>query len=125
MSGAPVGANLNQSLDVHSNLAAEITLDLAALVDDFTKSVDLVLGEVAHACVWVNGGLRQDLLAGGEAYAEDVGKGDLNTLLARNINACNTSHQLTLSLLVLWVFANDHDASVPLNHEALVASNLD
>jgi hypothetical protein len=26
---------------------------------------------------------------------------------------------------VLWVFANDHDATVPLNHEALVATNLD
>jgi hypothetical protein len=26
---------------------------------------------------------------------------------------------------VLRVFANDHDATVPLNHEALVATNLD
>jgi len=125
MSGATVGANLDQSLDVHGNLAAEVALNLAALVNDFTKSIDLVFGEIAHARIWIDGGLRQDLLAGGEAYAEDVGKGDLNTLLARNIDACNTSHQLTLSLLVLWVFANDHDASVPLNHEALVASNLD
>jgi hypothetical protein len=26
---------------------------------------------------------------------------------------------------MLRVFANDHDATVPLNHEALVATNLD
>jgi len=32
---------------------------------------------------------------------------------------------LPLPLLVLRVFADDHDAAVPLDHEALVATNLD
>ena len=53
-------------------------------------------------------GLREQLLRGRKTDAEDVGEGDLDALLARQIDAGNTSHALPLNLFVLGIDAADH-----------------
>ena len=63
MAGSTVGANLDESLQVHRDLAAQVALDLAPLVDDLSKSVHLLFAQVANARVGIDRGLCEDLLA--------------------------------------------------------------
>ena len=99
------------------------------MADDLTQLGLIVLGEVLHAGVGVNPGLGQDLVGAGAPNAVDISEADLDSLLSGQINAGNTSHllqhlQLTLSLLMLGVFANNHDFALALNDFALLAHGL-
>jgi hypothetical protein len=59
--------------------------------------------------------------------AEDVGEGDLDALVAREVNACDASHSflLTLTLLVASVAADDPDDTLALDDLALGADWFD
>src|SRR5579862_684276 len=125
MATPAVRADLDQTLDVQGDFAAQVAFDLVAPVDDLAQPVDLLLGEVADPGVGIDVGLGEDLLAGRQAEAEDIGEGDLHPLLARDINAGNARHRLPLPLLVLGIGADDHHGAVAANHLAVVATRLD
>src|SRR5689334_22793599 len=108
----PIGADLDQALDVERNLPPQVALDLVATIDELTQAVDLLLGEVPDARVRVHVGLREDLLRGRQADPEDVGEGDLDPLLAGDVDAGNACHRLPLPLLVLRVGADDHHGAM-------------
>ena len=65
---------------------------------------------------------------------EDIGKTDFDPLVSRQVNASYTSHtsvapplfglHLALTLFVLGVLANDHDAAFALDDLALLANGL-
>jgi hypothetical protein len=55
----------------------------------------------------------------------DVGEGDLDPLLTREIDACDASHELPLPLLVLLIRANDPYHTLAADHLALDAHLLD
>ena len=75
------------------DLAPQVALDLVAAVDDVAQPVDLLLGQVPDAGVRVDVGLGQDLLAGRQPDAVDVGEGDLDPLLARDVDAGDACHR--------------------------------
>src|SRR5206468_9638317 len=87
-----VRPDLDQALDVHGQLAAEVALDLVAPVDELTKARDLVLGKRGHARVRVDIGLAEELLRGRRADAVDVRQGSLDPLLARDVDARDACH---------------------------------
>ena len=120
-----VRADLDEPLDVEGHLATQVALDLVAPVDQLAEPVDLLLGEVADAGVRVDVRLGQDLLARGQAEAIDVGKGDFDALLARNVDAGDPCHRLPLPLLVLRIGADDHHGAVAADDFAIVAACLD
>src|ERR1035437_7173993 len=117
-----IGAYFDQPLDVQSNLAAKVTLDLVSSVDDLAKPVDLLFRQVPNACVRIDVRLDEDLLAGWEADPVDVGEGDLSPLLAGDVYTCDACHALPLPLLVLGIGADDHHRPVPADYFAVVAA---
>ena len=99
------------------------------MADDLTQLGLVLLGQVLHAGIRVDPGLGQDLVGAGAPNAVDISEADLDSLLSRQVNTGNTSHllqhlQLTLSLLMLGVFANYHDFALALNDFALLAHGL-
>ena len=125
MAHPAVRADLDQALDVERDLAPQVAFDLVAAIDQLAEPVDLLFGEVADPGVRVDVGLGEDLLRGRQADAEDVGEGDLDALLARDVDAGNACHRLPLPLLVLRVGADDHHGAVATDDLAVVAARLD
>src|ERR1700682_2117471 len=66
---APVGSDLDQSLDVEGDLAPELAFDLGFLIADVPETP---------------GGMGTD--------PKDIGERDLDALLTRNVNAGDTRH---------------------------------
>jgi len=87
--------DLDQALDVERHFTAKVTLHLERAIDHLAKPVDLVFGEVPDTGVRVDIGLLEDLLAGTQPDPKDVCKGNLNALLARNIDARNSCHRVS------------------------------
>src|SRR5262249_23312177 len=113
-------------LDVHRHLATEIALDLELGLEDVADATDLVLVEAVGPLVERDVSLLQDLPAQRLADPVDVRERNLHPLVAREVDACDTSHGLALPLLVLGVVRADHahDALAP-DDLALVTNLLD
>src|SRR5947209_9021271 len=86
---ALVAPDLDLALDVLGDVATQVALDLQVLVDEATEAGDLLVGEVAHPRVGTDAGGLADLLRRAPADAEDVGEGDLQALLARDVDPCD------------------------------------
>ena len=81
----------------HSNDRLKGTLDLLVLVDVVAKLGDLVFGEVADLRVAREAECVADLLRRRLADPEDVGEPDLEPLLVRQVDACDTCHVSSLT----------------------------
>src|SRR5262249_42606703 len=77
---APIATDLLQPLDVLRALAAQITLDDVAVVDDVAQPDDLFLGEVAHLAIRLDPNVGQDPVRGRPTDAVDIGQADLDAL---------------------------------------------
>src|SRR5579885_2128689 len=87
----PIAPDIGEPLDVRRDLTTEVALDLHRL-DHFAQPL-LVLGrQILHADVRADPGLREDLLRGRQADPEDRGDSDLDALVAREIDAGDSSH---------------------------------
>jgi hypothetical protein len=127
MPEASVTAEVHQTLDVHRDLAAEITFDLEVLVDGFADPANLLLVEVFRLLVAGDPGLGADGLRALRTDSVDVLEGDEEVLPPGEIDAGDTCHDnlSALSLLVTGIFAkNAHDA-LTAHDLALVANLLD
>jgi hypothetical protein len=123
-----VGTDLLEPLDRLRALTAKVALHLEVAVDVVAKLGDLGIGEVAHLLVGREPELGADLARGRRADAVDVRQSDLEALLAREINSCNSCQFVpssALSLLVPGVRANDQHLAVPLDHAAAVTHWFD
>src|SRR6266542_6881166 len=122
-----IATDLLKAFDVHRDLAAEVTLDGEAAIDDLANLRDLRLGEIAHAHRAVDPRLLEHVTRGGRADAEDVAERNVDALLARDVNAGDTCHDppLTLALLVLRLRTDHEDLTVAPDDLALVATLLD
>lgn len=122
---AAVAVDVDQPLDVHRDLLAELTLDLVVLLDDATDRCDLDLREVMGADRAIDARLLQDLDGGVAADAENVGERNVDALVAGQVDALNACHiDLPLSLLVLRVLTQDPDNATPTNDAAFVTDLL-
>ena len=72
MATTAIAADINESLDVHLNVATEITFDDDGMVDDITKFDNLVLREVLRAGIGVDTGLREDFLRSFETDPDSI-----------------------------------------------------
>jgi hypothetical protein len=149
MSDAAVAADLIESLNVKSNLTAKITLYGVRGFDYLTELSNLSLGEILRTGIRIDTGLFENVTRTLYADTVDIGQGELNALVVRNINTSYTSHVispflftgpllrsnffaffpkesgLALSLLVLGIFANNHHVAFSLDDFALFANLLD
>ena len=93
MAGATEGLDLNQALDVQSNVAAQVALnDDVSLIDVVTDLSLFFQSQVLDAGIGVDASCFQDLVSSGLADTINVGETHLNALLAGQVNAGNTCH---------------------------------
>jgi hypothetical protein len=78
-----VAPDVHQALDVHSDFAAQVTLDPHLFVDDLANPVDLVIGQIPHAGVRIDIRALEQLLAGMEPDAKYIRQRRLDPLIAR------------------------------------------
>ena len=120
-----VAADFHQPLDVHRDLLAKIALDPTHFFDHAADLPDVVLGEILDADVRADARLSQDVAGPLASDAVDIGESKLDPLGARKIDAGNTSHVLSLPLLVLRVRADDAHHPTAADHLALVTNPFD
>jgi hypothetical protein len=150
MATAPQTADVLQALEGHALLPAQVALEGEGL-GSCPELLHVGIGEIFHPDIRAHPSLAEDLAGSGRTDPIDVGEGDFNPLIARNINTGNPSHERlmqragrpregrmdnserrgeiaeksALSLLVLGVGADHHDPSVATNHPALLTHPLD
>ncbi len=130
MSKTAVAPDVHQALDVHCDFATQIALDPHLFVDDLANPVDLVISQIPHARIRVDIRALEQLLAGMEPDAKDIGQRRLDPLIAWKIDSCNSRHvasplgprqrgRLTLTLLVPRIDANHPNDTLPSDDLAL------
>ena len=97
MARAAIGPDLDEPLDVHRNVLAQIALDAALAFDDLADAVDLIFVEVLHFLHGVNLGGLDDARGARMSDTVDVGQRDVHMFLAGKIHAGNTGHNLAPS----------------------------
>jgi len=78
---AAIALDLDQTLDVHADHAAQVTLDGVLFIYYFAQPVDLFFCEVADASIRIDICLIYYLLRAGRPDTVNVGKGYLYTLM--------------------------------------------
>jgi hypothetical protein len=89
---ATVRADVHEPLDVHRDFGAEGALYTKILFDGLSQAVGVCVIEIADALIGIHPGAVEDASRGGAADPEDVGKSDLEFLLAWQIHAGDTCH---------------------------------
>ena len=93
MAGATEGLDLDQALDVQSNVAAQVAFnDDVSLIDVVTDLSLFFQSQVLDAGIGVDTSSCQDLVGSGLTDTVNVGETHLNALLAGQVNAGNTCH---------------------------------
>ena len=130
MASATVAADLGEPLDVQSDFTTKITFDGVALINDVTEGGLLIVCQVLYADVGINPRLLKNVFCTLSADTIDISQANLDSLILRQINTGNSCHLtlhllfLTLSLLMLGILANHHNAALALNDFALLAHGL-
>ena len=78
------------------NLATKVTFDLVVGLDPVAERDEVLVGQLVDAEVATDLGGLQGLQGAGLADAVDVGEGDLETLVTREINPNEACHQAVL-----------------------------
>ncbi len=92
MAKPAIAGEVHQPLDVHRGLAAKVAFDTVLGVDGLADLDDLLVGQVLDPA------LRRDLqgfgdvLGRGAADSVDVGKGDLDPFVGRDVDAGDSCH---------------------------------
>src|SRR5215469_2602433 len=93
MPDALVAPDLDLAADVGLHLTAQVTFDLVVGVDPVPEPDEVVVAEVVHAGVPADVRGLQRLQRAGAADAVDVGKGDLEPLVTREVDADEACHR--------------------------------
>ncbi len=126
MADAPIAADVHEALNVLRALPAQIALDSDFTVDGVAQLDDLFLRQIAHLGVGVDAHDREYLVRGRAPDAVDIGESDLNPLLRRDVDACDTCHtDLPLPLTMTRVRADHLHRAMTADDLALLAHLLD
>jgi hypothetical protein len=87
-----VRLNVNQPLDVHRDVFAQIAFDLAFSLNYLADTVYLVLTQILDFLERIHLGRYQDALGARVTDTENVGQRDSCLLVAGQINASYTCH---------------------------------
>jgi hypothetical protein len=90
---ALVGADLDLATDVGGHLATEVTLGLVVGLDPVTQGDELVVVQLVDTRVPADPRVLQGLQSAGVPHAVDVGEGDLEALVAREVDPDQASHR--------------------------------
>ena len=96
MPQALVAADLDLAADVGGDLTTEVTFELVVALEVVAELDQLLVTEVLDPQVRVDPGLLEGLLGAGATDAEDVGEGDLDALVAREVDADEACHAVLL-----------------------------
>jgi hypothetical protein len=126
MTNAPVAADVHEALDIHRDFSAQGAFDAKVLLDRLPKLVGISIGEIANALLGVDASRLENSSRQSAPDPEDVRQADLDLLLTREIHPSNTSHELTLLLLVLWIaLADDASHALSFDDLAVLTNRLD
>src|SRR5712691_6131757 len=89
---ALVAADLDLAADVGLHLAAQVALYLVGCLDPVPQPDELIVAERVHAGVPADAGRLQRLERTSPADSVDIGQGDLEALVAREVDADETCH---------------------------------
>src|SRR3974377_2009558 len=92
MPAAAVALNIDEALDVHLDVFAEIALDVALVLDHLADVVYLFFTEILNLLEGVHLGLLKDLQRARVPDTEDISERDPGLLVAGQIDASNTCH---------------------------------
>jgi hypothetical protein len=106
---ATVAANFNQAFDVHLHFSAQIAFNLEILGNILTQGSNLSLGQIFDPGIRAYLRGFEDLSCTCGTNPKYGSQTNFDPLISRKINTFYSRHipSLTLSLFVLWVFA-DH-----------------
>jgi hypothetical protein len=109
---ATVAANFNQAFYIHLHFSAQIALNLEILGYVFTQRGNLSLGQIFDPGIRAYLRGFEDLTGPCGTNPKNGSQTNFDPLISRKINTFYSRHSpsLTLSLFVLWVFA-DHEKS--------------
>src|SRR5690606_27269552 len=85
-----VRADLDLAADVGLHFAAQVTLHLVVAFDVVAKGDELVVGQILHADVAGDPGVREGRERTSASHAVDVRQGDFHALVARDVDAGDT-----------------------------------
>ena len=94
---ALVGANLDLAADVSSHLTAKVTFDVVVGLNVVTQCHELIICQLVDAQVTADSGGLQGLGGAGATDSVDVGQGDLEALVARQVDSDEACHVASLS----------------------------
>ena len=83
MTNTSIASDLLKSLDIHSDLSLQITLDGLSLVDNSTDSFNLIVSQISDTGIRVNPSLCKNTIGAYSSDSEDVSQTDLNTFFSR------------------------------------------
>jgi len=89
---AAIALNVDETLDVHLDVLAQVALDVSFVLDHLADAVDLVFAQILNLLEGINIRLRQDGERARISDAEDVCERDSCLLVAGQIDASNTCH---------------------------------
>ena len=98
VTASAIAANINESLDVHLNVAAKVALHYEVVVDGITKFDNLVVREIFRAGVGVDACHRQNFLRRGQPDSENVRESVFDSLVTGQIYTGYTCHKFFTSL---------------------------
>src|SRR5438270_8364003 len=93
MAESAIGADFDETLDVHRNFLAQIAFHQPFLLDDSADPVDFFLAQVLNLLHGLDLRLIEDAARARLPNSVDVGQRDINVLLAGQIHACDTCHK--------------------------------
>ena len=126
MAQTTVAANLDQPLNIHLHLAAQVAFHFIVLRNVIPQQAQVGLGQILHPDIGIHLGRRQDLVGPAWADSEQIVQRYFDPLIARKINTFNSRHMLlSLSLLMLWVLANHKQITVSFDDLALGTTFFD
>jgi hypothetical protein len=121
MAKAPEAADVFETLNVLLNGAAKLTFDDVVVVEEIGDPGQLVVGELASPLIGVDFRAEADLSGEGRADAVEIAQRNLSSLIGGNIDSQESWHDLSLSLLVARIGANDDQVSLASNDFAILA----
>ena len=128
MADSLVATDFDFSFDVLCNITAQVTFDRVVLINEVPHANDFFVGQIANAGCSTDIECFTDICLAGTTDSIDVGECDLNSLLPREVNSCNTCHSwklLSLPLLVARVGANHTNSTVAPDNSTLITDLFD
>jgi hypothetical protein len=92
MTQAAIATKVHQTLNVHRDFTAQVTLYRIVPINHFADPGQFVFPKLIHALGGFDGAFAQNLYRSGRANACDVSQRDQHSLVGRDVNAGDTCH---------------------------------